>query len=247
MTETDLRALLERVRDGEAGVTDAVARLKGAPFECVGEFATLDTHRSLRVGMPDVIFAQGKTAAQVAALAKRLAAGGPLLVTRLDADKAGLARRAVKGAVYDPVSRTLRKGRMALPTRGPVAVCCAGTSDIPVCEEAAVTLDVMGVEVVRIYDVGVAGIHRVLARRGDLDRCRAVVVAAGMEGALPSVVGGLVGRPVVGVPTSVGYGASFSGLTPLLAMLNSCSPNVTVVNIDNGFGAGFVAGLIARE
>jgi NCAIR mutase (PurE)-related protein len=136
---------------------------------------------------------------------------------------------------------------MALPTRGPVAVCCAGTSDIPVCEEAAVTLDVMGVEVVKIYDVGVAGIHRVLARRGDLERCRAVVVAAGMEGALPSVVGGLVGRPVVGVPTSVGYGASFSGLTPLLAMLNSCSPNVTVVNIDNGFGAGFVAGLIARE
>ncbi|HEX7489306.1 MAG TPA: nickel pincer cofactor biosynthesis protein LarB [Anaeromyxobacteraceae bacterium] len=247
MTETELRALLERVRDGEAGVADAVARLKGAPFERVGEFATLDTHRALRVGMPEVIFAQGKTASQVAALSKQLAAKGPLLVTRLEAGKAGLARRAVKGSVYDPVSRTLRKGRMALPTRGPVAVCCAGTSDIPVCEEAAVTLEVMGVEVVKVYDVGVAGIHRVLARRGDLDRCRAVVVAAGMEGALPSVVGGLVGRPVIGVPTSVGYGASFSGLTPLLAMLNSCSPNVTVVNIDNGFGAGYVAGLIARE
>ncbi len=247
MTETDLRALLESVRDGEAGVADAVARLKGAPFERVGEFATLDTHRALRVGMPEVIFAQGKTAAQVATLAKRIAASGPLLVTRLDAGKAGLARRAVKGAIYDPVSCTLRRGRMALPTRGPVAVCCAGTSDIPVCEEAAATLDVMGVEVVKIYDVGVAGIHRVLARRGELDDCRAVVVAAGMEGALPSVVGGLVGRPVVGVPTSVGYGASFAGLTPLLAMLNSCSPNVTVVNIDNGFGAGFVAGLIARE
>jgi NCAIR mutase (PurE)-related protein len=247
MTETDLRALLERVRDGEAGVADAVARLKGAPFERVGEFATLDTHRTLRVGMPEVIFAQGKTASQVAAVAKQLAARGPLLVTRLEAGQAGPARRAVKGAVYDPVSRTLRKGRMALPTRGPVAVCCAGTSDIPVCEEAAVTLEVMGVEVVKVYDVGVAGIHRVLARRSDLDRCRAVVVAAGMEGALPSVVGGLVGRPVIGVPTSVGYGASFSGLTPLLAMLNSCSPNVTVVNIDNGFGAGFVAGLIARE
>lgn len=247
MTETELRALLERVRDGEAGVAEAVARLKGAPFERVGEFATLDTHRALRVGMPEVIFAQGKTAAQVAALAKQLAAKGPVLVTRLEAGKAGPARRAVKGAVYDPVSRTLRKGRMALPTRGPVAVCCAGTSDIPVCEEAAVTLEVMGVEVVKVYDVGVAGIHRVLARRSDLDRCRAVVVAAGMEGALPSVVGGLVGRPVIGVPTSVGYGASFSGLTPLLAMLNSCSPNVTVVNIDNGFGAGFVAGLIARE
>ncbi|HEX7623078.1 MAG TPA: nickel pincer cofactor biosynthesis protein LarB [Anaeromyxobacteraceae bacterium] len=247
MTETELRALLERVRDGKAGVADAVTRLKGAPFERVGEFATLDTHRALRVGMPEVIFAQGKTASQVAALSKQLAAKGPLLVTRLEAGKAGPARRAVKGSVYDPVSRTLRKGRMALPTRGPVAVCCAGTSDIPVCEEAAVTLEVMGVEVVKVYDVGVAGIHRVLARRGDLDRCRAVVVAAGMEGALPSVVGGLVGRPVIGLPTSVGYGASFSGLTPLLAMLNSCSPNVTVVNIDNGFGAGFVAGLIARE
>jgi pyridinium-3,5-biscarboxylic acid mononucleotide synthase len=247
MDETQLRVLLERVREGKAPVDHAVARLKGAPFEAVGRFATVDTHRALRVGMPEVVFAQGKTAAQVAAIARQLAARGPLLVTRLEPDKAGPARRAVKGAVYDPVSRTLRKGRMDLPTRGPVAVCCAGTSDVPVCEEAAATLDVMGVEVVKVYDVGVAGIHRVLARRADLDRCRAVVVAAGMEGALPSVVGGLVGRPVIGVPTSVGYGASLSGLTPLLAMLNSCAPNVTVVNVDNGFGAGFAAGLIARE
>lgn len=247
MTETELRALLERVRDGKAQVGEAVARLKGAPFEAVGGFATVDTHRKLRVGMPEVVFAQGKTAAQVAAIARRLDGHGPLLVTRLDPEKAGPARRAVKGAVYDPVSRTLRKGRMDVPARGPVAVCCAGTSDVPVCEEAAATLEVMGVEVVKVYDVGVAGIHRVLARRGDLEGCRAVVVAAGMEGALPSVVGGLVGRPVIGVPTSIGYGASLSGLTPLLAMLNACTPNVTVVNIDNGFGAGFVAGLIARE
>lgn len=246
MDERKLRQLLERVSQGELAPEDAVARLKGAPFEEVGGFATVDTHRTLRVGMPEVVFAQGKTAAQVAAIAKKLAAKGPLLVTRLEPEKSGPARRAVRGAIWDPVSRTLRKGRMTLPTRGPVAVCCAGTSDIPVCEEAAATLDVMGVEVVRVYDVGVAGIHRVLARRGDLDRCAAVVVAAGMEGALPSVVGGLVGRPVIGVPTSVGYGASMGGLAALLAMLNSCAPNVTVVNVDNGFGAGFVAGLVAR-
>jgi NCAIR mutase (PurE)-related protein len=246
MDERQLARLLEAVRSGDLAPADAVARLKGAPFEAVGDFAQVDTHRALRIGMPEVVFAQGKTGAQVAAIARKLAARGPLLVTRLEPDKAGPARRAVKGAVYDPVSRTLRRGRMELPVRGPVAVCCAGTSDIPVCEEAAATLDVMGVEVVRVYDVGVAGIHRVLARRGDLDRCVAVVVAAGMEGALPSVVGGLVGRPVIGVPTSVGYGASLGGLAALLGMLNSCAPNVTVVNIDNGFGAGFVAGLVAR-
>jgi len=247
MDETALRALLEGVRAGAIGLDRAVTRLRGAPFESLGGFATVDTHRALRVGMPEVVFAQGKTAAQIAAIARKLAARGPLLVTRLDAEKAGPVRRAVKGSVYDPVSRTLRKGRMRLPTRGPVAVCCAGTSDIPVCEEAAVTLEVMGVEAIRIYDVGVAGIHRVLARREDLDRAAAVVVAAGMEGALASVVGGLVRRPVVGVPTSVGYGAHLGGIAPLLTMLNSCAPNVTVVNVDNGFGAGFVAGLIARE
>src|SRR6266511_3396914 len=218
-----------------------------ACVERLGDVATLDTHRTLRVGMPEVVLAESKTAAQIAAIARKLARRGPLLVTRLTPDRAGPARRAVKGSVYDPVSRTLRRGRMDLPTRGPVAVCCAGTSDIPVCEEAAVTLDVMGVEVIRIYDVGVAGLHRLLARRDDLERARAVVVAAGMEGALPSVVGGLVGRPVIGVPTSVGYGASLGGLAPLFTMLNSCAPNVTVVNVDNGFGAAFVAGLVARE
>jgi pyridinium-3,5-biscarboxylic acid mononucleotide synthase len=247
MDEQALRKLLGRVKTGTADVDDAIAELKGAPFEKVGEFATVDTHRTLRLGMPEVVFAQGKTAAQVAAIGRKLASRGPLLVTRLDPDKAGPVRRAVKGAIYDPVSRTLRRGRMELPVRGPVAVCCAGTSDIPVCEEAAVTLEVMGVEAVKAYDVGVAGLHRLIARRADLDRCVALVVAAGMEGALPSVVGGLIGRPVVGVPTSIGYGASLSGLAPLLAMLNSCAPNVTVVNVDNGFGAGFVAGLIARE
>ncbi len=247
MDERTLRRLLDRVRRGEIALDEAVARLKAAPYERLGDLATLDTHRTLRVGMPEVVLAESKTAAQVAAIARKLAARGPLLVTRLAAEKAGPVRRAVRGSVYDPVSRTLRRGRMDLPVRGPVAICCAGTSDIPVCEEAAATLDVMGVEAIRIYDVGVAGLHRVLARRDDLERARAIVVVAGMEGALPSVVGGLVGRPVIGVPTSVGYGAALGGLAPLLTMLNSCAPNVTVVNVDNGFGAAFVAGLVARE
>jgi NCAIR mutase (PurE)-related protein len=247
MDENGLRRLLAGVRDGKTSLDAAIRRLKGAPFERLGDLATVDTHRALRVGMPEVVLAERKTAAQVAAIARTLARRGPLLVTRLDPDKAGPARRAVRGSVYDPVSRTLRRGRMDLPARGPVAVCCAGTSDIPVCEEAAVTLDVMGIEAIRVYDVGVAGLHRVLARRDDLARARAVIVVAGMEGALPSVVGGLVGRPVIGVPTSVGYGAHLGGLAPLFTMLNSCAPNVTVVNVDNGFGAAFVAGLIARE
>ena len=246
MDERKLRALLSRLRKGDATLDEAVSALKGAPFEQMGDVATLDTHRALRVGLPEVVLAESKTAAQVAAIARKIAAHGPLLVTRLAPDKAGPARRAVRGSVYDPVSRTLRKGRMDVHARGPVAVCCAGTSDIPVCEEAAVTLDVMGVEVIRVYDVGVAGIHRLLARRADLERARAVIVAAGMEGALPSVVGGLVGRPVIGVPTSVGYGASLGGLAPLFTMLNSCAPNVSVVNVDNGFGAAVVAGLVAR-
>jgi NCAIR mutase (PurE)-related protein len=247
MDEKTLRALLARVKAGELDVDGAVRAMKRAPFERIGDVATVDTHRALRVGMPEVVFAEGKTAAQVATIAKRLAARGPLLVTRLPPEKAGPARRAVRGARYDPVSRTLRKGRMDLPTRGPVAVCCAGTSDIPVCEEAIATLEVMGVEALRIYDVGVAGLHRLLARRDELDHAVAVIVAAGMEGALPSVVGGLVGKPVIGLPTSVGYGASLGGLAPLFTMLNSCAPNVTVVNVDNGFGAAFVAGLVARE
>jgi NCAIR mutase (PurE)-related protein len=246
MDERALRALLKKLTSGQASLDDAVEALKGAPFERLGDLATVDTHRTLRTGMPEVVLAERKTAAQVAAIARRIAAAGPLLVTRLDPAKAGPARRAVKGASYDPVSRTLRRGRMDLPTRGPVAVCCAGTSDVPVCEEAVVTLEVMGVEALRIYDVGVAGLHRLLARRGELDRARAVIVVAGMEGALPSVVGGLVGKPVIGVPTSVGYGANLGGLAPLFTMLNSCAPNVTVVNVDNGFGAAFVAGLIAR-
>ena len=246
MDEQRLRALLDRVRTRKTPIEAAISELKGAPYEQLGDYAAIDTHRILRQGMPEVVFAQGKTAAQVSAIARTLARRGPLLVTRLEPDKAAAVKRAVKGARYDPISRTLRKGRMELPVRGPVAVCCAGTSDIPVCEEAVATLEVMGVEAVKVYDVGVAGLHRLLSRRKDLDRAIALVVAAGMEGALPSVVGGLVGKPVIAVPTSIGYGASLGGLAPMFAMLNSCAPNVAVVNVDNGFGAAMVAGLIAR-
>ena len=246
MDEATLRRLLQRVASGATPLDEALAALRATPYERLGDVATLDTHRALRQGMPEVVLAERKTAAQLVTIARRLAAHGPLLMTRLSPGKAGPVKRAVKGSIYDPVSRTLRRGRMDVPALGPVAVCCAGTSDVPVCEEAVATLEVMGVEALRVYDVGVAGLHRLLARRHELTRARAVVVAAGMEGALPSVVGGLVGRPVVAVPTSVGYGASLGGIAALLAMLNSCAPNVTVVNIDNGFGAGFVAGLIAR-
>jgi len=244
MDERALHRLLSRVAKGDVTAADAVALLKGLPYESLGGFATLDHHRTLRVGMPEVVLAEHKTAAQVAAIARKLAARGPLLVTRLSPEKAGPARRAVRGSRYDPVSRTLSRGRMDLPTRGPVGVCCAGTSDIPVCEEAAVTLDVMGIEVIRIYDVGVAGLHRLLGEQARLASARVVIVVAGMEGALPSVIGGLVGVPVIAVPTSVGYGASFGGIAALLGMLNSCAAGVAVVNIDNGFGAGAIASLI---
>ena len=247
MDEQSLRALLARVKTGKLPVDEAVDALKQAPFERIGDFATVDTHRALRTGLPEVIFAERKDSKQIVAIARRLAKEGPLLITRLSAEKAKSVKAAILGSRYDAVSRTLSKGRMTLPTRGTVAICCAGTSDISVCEEAAATLEVMGVDVVRVYDVGVAGLHRLLARRQELDHAAAVIVVAGMEGALASVVGGLIGRPVIAVPTSVGYGASFQGLAPLLTMLNSCAPNVAAVNIDNGFGAGCVAGLIARK
>ena len=246
MDEHALRALLSAVRADRTSVDEAISKLKGAPFERLGDVATVDHHRMLRVGMPEVVLAERKTGAQVATIARKLAAKGPLLVTRLAPEKAAPVKRAVRGATYDPVSRTLRKGKMTIPARGPVAVVSGGTSDLPVCEEAVVTLEVMGVEAVRVYDVGVAGIHRLLGRHAELTRAKAIIAVAGMEGALPSVVGGLVSCPVVAVPTSVGYGAHLGGIAPLLTMLNSCAPNVTVVNIDNGFGAAFVAGLIAR-
>jgi len=242
-----MRALLEQVRSGKVGVEAAVERMRHLPFEDLG-FAKVDHHRALRHGMPEVIFGQGKTPQQVAAIAARLMkASKNILITRADNPTASLLKKKFPKAEYFPLSRAVRVwGDRTLRGRGKIAVVCAGTSDIPVAEEAQVTAEVMGNEVVAIHDIGVAGIHRLMNNRERLMEARVVIVVAGMEGALPSVVGGMVSCPVIAVPTSVGYGASFNGLAALLAMLNSCASNVTVVNIDNGFGAGYVASLINR-
>ena len=242
-----IRKLFEQVRKGKLTPDDAVARLRHLPFEDLG-FAKVDHHRALRNGMPEVILGEGKTPAQVAGIFARLAEhGGNILATRVSEKQFAAVKKKVRGAEYRDLARAIILQRD--PTKygkGIVAVVSAGTSDIPVAEEAVVTAEVMGNEVEHFYDVGVAGIHRLLANREALTRARVVIVCAGMEGALPSVVGGLVGVPVIAVPTSVGYGASFKGMAALLGMLNSCASNVSVVNIDNGFGAGYVASLINR-
>jgi hypothetical protein len=247
MNQDQLRALLEQVREGALDVEAALARVRHMPFEDLG-FAKVDHHRELRHGMPEVILAQGKTPQQVLTIARRLlAVSQNVLITRTNAESSALIQQNLPDAEYFPLSGAIRFWRdKTLRGKGKIAVVCAGTSDIPVAEEAQITAQVMGNEVESIYDVGVAGIHRLLESSARLAAARVVVVCAGMEGALPSVVGGLVSCPVIAVPTSVGYGASFHGLAPLLGMLNSCSSNVTVVNIDNGFGAGYVASLINR-
>ena len=235
------------MRTGTITPDDAVARLRHMPFEDLG-FAKVDHHRALRVGMPEVILGEGKTPAQVAGIFARLAKhGGNILATRCDARQFAAVKKKVRGAEYRELGRAIVLHRdQAKYGKGVIAVVSAGTSDIPVAEEAVATAELMGNEVQHFYDVGVAGIHRLLANREALTKARVVIVCAGMEGALPSVVGGLVGVPVIAVPTSVGYGASFKGMAALLGMLNSCASNVSVVNIDNGFGAGYVASLINR-
>jgi NCAIR mutase (PurE)-related protein len=247
MDVEQLRNLLEQVRGGGMSVETALQRLRHMPFEDLG-FAKVDHHRVLRHGMPEVIFARGKTPQQVVAIATRLfEVSRNILITRADPKTATAVKKKIRAAEYFPLSGAIRVWRnRTMRGKGKIAVVCAGTSDIPVAEEAQVTAEVMGNEVIAIHDVGVAGIHRLMSSREQLMEARVVVVAAGMEGALPSVVGGLVSCPVIAVPTSVGYGASFNGLAALLAMLNSCASNVTVVNIDNGFGAGYVASLINR-
>jgi pyridinium-3,5-biscarboxylic acid mononucleotide synthase len=221
------------------------------PFEDIG-FAKVDHHRALRAGMPEVILGEGKTPAQVAGIFARLAKhGGNILATRASEKQFAAVKKAVKnkvrGVEYHELARAIVLQRDATKYgKGIIAVVSAGTSDIPVAEEAVITAEIMGNDVEHFYDVGVAGIHRLLANREAIARARVVIVCAGMEGALPSVVGGLVGVPVIAVPTSVGYGASFKGVAALLGMLNSCASNVSVVNIDNGFGAGYVASLINR-
>jgi NCAIR mutase (PurE)-related protein len=242
-----IRKLFEQVRKGKLSPDEAVERLRHLPFEDLG-FAKVDHHRRLRVGMPEVVFGQGKTPTQMAEIFTRLAKhGGNVLATRASEEQFAAIKKKLRRAEYRELARAivLQQDRKKYG-KGTVAVVSAGTSDIPVAEEAVVTAEIMGNDVEHLYDVGVAGIHRLLANRASLTRARVVIVCAGMEGALPSVVGGLVGVPVIAVPTSVGYGAAFKGVAALLGMMNSCASNVSVVNIDNGFGAGYVAALINR-
>jgi hypothetical protein len=247
MDRAHIEALLNEVREGRMAVNEALDRLKDLPFEDIG-FAKLDHHRALRTGMPEVIFASGKTAAQVATIFARMAkAGGNVLATRATREMFEAVHAVEPRAEFHETARAITLTQSATtPGKGSIAVVCAGTSDLPVAEEAVVTARLMGNTVDLIADVGVAGIHRLLAQKSSLQSARVLIVCAGMEGALPTVVGGLVNAPVIAVPTSVGYGASFGGIAALLGMLNTCSPNVSVVNIDNGFGAACIASLINR-
>ena len=241
-----LRALLEDVQAGRVTVDHTMVALRDLPFRAL-DFAHVDTHRHLRTGFPEVVLGSGKTPQQIAAILNELASSGAtVFATRVSAEAAALVLPAVPGARYLEMARIVAVGPTPAPDRGRgvIAVVSAGTSDVPVAEEAAVTAELSGNRVERIYDVGVAGLHRLLAHRETVSAAEIVIVVAGMEGALPSVVGGLVAVPVIAVPTSVGYGASFGGLAALLGMLNSCASGVTVVNIDNGFGAAAAASRI---
>ena len=246
MNADALAELLEKVRQGKVTVERALERLRHLPFEDLG-FAKVDHHRALRQGFPEVIMGEGKSAPKIAAIAQALRRRrANVLITRLSPEKMASIKRQIKGLHYHPQARaaTWTPTVIRVRGRGPILVICAGTSDIPIAEEAALTGEVMGNRVERLFDVGVAGIHRLLENRERLFSASVLVVVAGMEGALPSVVAGMVNKPVIAVPTSVGYGASFQGVAALLGMLNSCVAGVTVVNIDNGFGAGFAASLI---
>jgi NCAIR mutase (PurE)-related protein len=248
MDLSELEKLLRAYKEGEVGPEQAARLINELHFEDIG-YARVDHARATRQGFPEVVFGAGKTRAQVVGIVERLASRAPnVLVTHTDEGTFGEVRNVVTDAEWHESARLIRvhRDKTVLGT-GEIVIVTAGTSDIPVAEEAALTAETMGNRVVRVWDAGVAGIHRILAERALLQRARVIIVAAGMEGALPSVVGGLVSVPVVAVPTSIGYGASFGGVAALLGMLNSCSSNVTVVNIDNGFGAGFVASLINRR
>lgn len=243
-------AVLELLRQIEAGALkpeDAAEKLAGLPYESLG-FATVDHHRSLRSGLPEVIYGAGKTPEQVAAIFERLAASGvSVLATRVTPEHEAAVRERLPNAVWHETARCLTLQQGDAPKGGRICVVSAGTSDLPVAEEAAVTAELFGAEVLRVCDVGVAGLHRLVAHLDTLRSADVVIACAGMEGAVASVVGGLVSVPVIAVPTSVGYGAAFEGVAALLGMLNACTPNVTVVNIDNGFGAAYTATLIARK
>jgi hypothetical protein len=248
MTPARIREILEEVRSGRRDPDEAqralVAALRDQPFEDLG-FARVDHHRSIRQGFPEVVLGLGKTPDQIAQIAEGIVARGhPLLVTRADRAAFAAVRARVPDAEYHELARAIARRSEMPPGKGTIAVASAGTADLPVAEEAAVTAEVMGNTVDRLYDVGIAGIHRVLRERARLESARVIIVVAGMEGALPSVVAGMVDVPVIAVPTSVGYGASFGGVAALLGMLNSCANGVSVVNIDNGFGAGCIASMI---
>ena len=247
MNKTSLLELLAAVQSGTLTPSAATERLASLPYEDLGH-ARIDHHRSLRTGLPEVIYAQNKSPQQTAEIFARMAASGiDVLATRADSATAAMVAASLPAAVYNAKARTIAlKQSPTTKPNGHIAILTAGTSDQPIAEEAAATAELFNTRVTRLYDVGVAGVHRLLAVRSQLTDADAIIVCAGMEGALPSVVGGLVGVPVIAVPTSVGYGASFDGAAALLGMLNSCSPNVTVVNIDNGFGAAYTAVLIAR-
>lgn len=238
------KELLEKVKSGEISVEEALLELKKAPFEDIG-FAKVDLHRKIRQGAPEVIYGAGKTPEQIVPIAKTLLENGQetILITRLSPEKAEQVKREVP-IRYDEISKTAVIGEMPKKSGGKIVVATGGTSDIPVAEEAAITAEVFGNEVTKLYDVGVAGLHRLLAYKDELMSADVIIAVAGMEGALASVIGGLVECPVIAVPTSVGYGASFGGVSALLSMLNSCASGVSVVNIDNGFGAGYLAGRI---
>ena len=260
MTDATIRALLVAVSRGETPSDDAAARLiaafRSAPFEDLG-FARVDHHRAVRQGQPEVVFGLGKSTSQVVEIARRIAERGhAVLVTRATPEMGEAVSANLTGARFDAVSRTIVRppspspdfpASSGEPLAGPVLVCCAGTADLPVAEEAAVCAGALGLAAERLYDVGVAGIHRLLDARNRLETARVLIVVAGMEGALPSVVGGLTAAPVIAVPTSVGYGASFDGLAALLAMLNSCASGIAVMNIDNGFGAAALAARILNR
>ena len=246
MDKSELTALLEQVAAGTLSPADAALRLKMQPFQEIGEYAKVDFHRGIRQGVPEVIYGAGKTKEQILGIARTMRENGQntVLVTRLGAEAAAYVGAALP-LRYDPLSGTGVIGELPEPTgKGRVVVATGGTSDIPVAEEAAVTAEVLGNEVLRLYDVGVSGIHRLLSHMDLIMSARCIVAVAGMEGALPSVIGGLADCPVIAVPTSVGYGASLGGIAALLSMLNSCASGVCVVNIDNGFGAGYMASMI---
>lgn len=247
MDKDALRSLLEQVKLGEVQVGEALEKLKLLPYNDLG-FAKIDCHRHLRQGFPEVVFGQGKTPEQIAKIMEKLSQGEKnILATRISPQVYEKVKEVLPEVIYYPLAKVLVANREKAPQgQGEILVITAGTSDIPVAEEAAITAEIMGSRVERLYDVGVAGIHRLLDQQEKMSKANVLIVVAGMEGALASVVGGLVDKPVIAVPTSIGYGASFHGLAALLSMLNSCASGVTVVNIDNGFGAGYTATLINR-